>query len=211
MHFQASIITAAAFASTALAMPALFPAVNNKVPKAFLSTREPQMPGGGVTTPAANGTTTAAACSKEVMALAEGIQSNIDDQNNEVATVNAIGNVMSQSPVDTTLYAATQASLLGYVNKGIAIRQNNQKITPVGNGATAGLAMVAMAQMEELNLTMSLAIPASGQVDTATGMKTVETLKKDFAGGIDQNKKNLAAAMAGCTPPAAAKAVVRSI
>ncbi|KAI9048450.1 hypothetical protein LZ554_007286 [Drepanopeziza brunnea f. sp. 'monogermtubi'] len=206
MHFQASIITAAAFASAALAVPGRVPAVNNKVPKVFLSTRAPQMPAGGLTMPAANGTT---ACSPAVMALATGIQSNIDDQYNEVATVNAIGSVMGQNPVDSTLYAATQASLLGYVNKGIAIRQNNQKITPVGNGAAAGLAMVAMAQMEELNLTMSLALPASGQVDTATGMKTVETLKKDFAGGIDQNKKNLAAAMAGCTPPAAAKAAVR--
>ncbi|PVH80504.1 hypothetical protein DL98DRAFT_375652, partial [Cadophora sp. DSE1049] len=125
------------------------------------------------------------ACSSQVMALAAGIQSNIDDQNNELTTVNALGMVLAQNPMDVTLYGATQTSLMGFVTKGIVIRENNQKLAPAGNAALDGLAKVANAQMEELSLTMSLAVPASGA--------TVETLKKDFAGGIDQNKLNLAA------------------
>ncbi|PMD44762.1 hypothetical protein L207DRAFT_509439 [Hyaloscypha variabilis F] len=145
------------------------------------------------------------------MALASGIQSNIADQNNELATVSALGNVLAQSPIDMTLYSATQASLLNFVNKGIAIRENNQKIAPPGNGAIAGLATVAMAQMTELNLTMSLVIAANG-TDVAKANQTVESLKGDFKGGIVQNMKNLAAATAGCTPPAATgKPAARSV
>ena len=45
------------------------------------------------------------------------------------------------------------------------IRENNQKLAPAGNAALDGLAKVANAQMEELSLTMSLAVPASGAVD----------------------------------------------
>jgi hypothetical protein len=82
---------------------------------------------------------TASACSPAVIALASGIQSNIADQNNELATVTALGNVLSQNPMDMTLYAATQASLLGFVTKGIQIREENQRIAPAGNGAIAGL------------------------------------------------------------------------
>ncbi|KUJ15942.1 uncharacterized protein LY89DRAFT_542666, partial [Mollisia scopiformis] len=136
---------------------------------------------------------TGATCDSAVMALASGIQSNIDDQNNELTTVTALGNVLAQNPLDSTLYSATQSSLLGFVTKGIAIRQNNQKIAPAGNPAIAGLATVAIAQMTELNLTMSLAVPASGSVDVGTANKTVEALKGDFKGGIVQNMKNLAA------------------
>lgn len=55
------------------------------------------------------------------------------------------------------------------------------------------LQTVAMAQMEELNLTMSLAMPSSGMIDAAAANTTVATLKKDFAGGIVQNMKNMAA------------------
>lgn len=79
---------------------------------------------------------------------------------------------------------------MGFVTKGIAIRQNNQKIAPAGNPAIAGLAIVAMAQMTELNLTMSLGV---GGVNVARDNTTVEALKGDFAGGIVQNMKNLAA------------------
>jgi len=99
------------------------------------------------------------------MALAAGIQSNIDDQNNELTTVNALGMVLAQNPIDMTLYGATQTSLMGFVTKGIVIRENNQKLAPAGNAALDGLAKVANAQMEELSLTMSLAVPASGAVD----------------------------------------------
>ncbi|KAK6584233.1 hypothetical protein PZA11_003963 [Diplocarpon coronariae] len=193
MHAPA-LLSLSLFVLATGALPALFGGTNNKVPTPpTLGRREnataPAPPAG-----AANST----ACSPAVMALAAGIQSNIDDQGNEVATVSALGNIMAQNPVDPALYSAAQTSLLGYVTKGIAIRENNQKITPPGNEAAAGLAMVAMAQMEELSITKSLAVSGSGPVDTVKGMQMVEQLKKDFAGGIEQNKKNLAAAMAGC-------------
>jgi hypothetical protein len=83
--------------------------------------------------------TTASSCSQAVLALASGIQANIADQDNELATVTALGNVLAQDPMDLTLYAATQASLLGFVQKGIQIREQNQKIAPAGNAAIAGL------------------------------------------------------------------------
>jgi hypothetical protein len=83
--------------------------------------------------------TTASSCSQAVLALASGIQANIADQDNELATVTALGNVLAQNPMDLTLYAATQASLLGFVQKGIQIREQNQKIAPAGNAAIAGL------------------------------------------------------------------------
>lgn len=78
------------------------------------------------------------------------------------------------------------------MTKGITIRENNQKIAPSGNAAIAGLAVVGMAQMTELNLTMSLAVPASGMVDQKLATTTVEMLKGDFSGGITKNKENLA-------------------
>jgi len=114
------------------------------------------------TPPTSNNT----ACSPAVLALASGIQSNIADQYNELATVTALGSVLAQNPVDTTLYAATQGSLLGFVTSGIAIRENNQRIAPAGNGAVAGLAIVAAAQMAELGLTVSLGLGGCG-VDVA--------------------------------------------
>jgi hypothetical protein len=131
-------------------------------------------------------------CAPAVMALASGIQANIADQNNELNTVTALGFILAQNPLDTTLYAATQGSLLGFVTKGIAIRENNQKIAPPGNAAIPGLAIVAMAQMAELNLTLSLAIGGNG-TDVVAANATVQTLKGDFMGGIVQNMKNLAA------------------
>lgn len=143
------------------------------------------------TAPKSNSTSSTGACSQAVSALANGISANIADQNNELNTVTALGNVLAQNPLDTTLYAATQTSLLGFVTKGITIRENNQKIAPPGNAALAGLAVVAMAQMTELNLTMSLAVPATGIVDQAKANATVEMLKGDFAGGIKKNMENL--------------------
>ncbi|KAK0108078.1 hypothetical protein ONS95_002899 [Cadophora gregata] len=164
----------------------------------------PAAPGGGASSSgSSNATAAGGACSPQILALAAGIQSNIDDQNNELTTVNALGMVLGQNPLDMTLYGATQSSLMGFVTKGILIRENNQKLAPAGNAALDGLAKVAGAQAEELNLTMSLAIPASGAIDTVAAGETVKTLQKDFAGGIEQNKLNLAAAMSGCTMAAA--------
>jgi hypothetical protein len=102
--------------------------------------------------------------------------------------------------MDMTLYAATQTSLLGFVTKGIAIRENNQKIAPQGSPALPGLAVVAMAQMTELNLTMSLAVPSTGIVDQARANMTGEMLKGHFEGGIKKNMENLMM-VCGLPPP----------
>jgi hypothetical protein len=141
-------------------------------------------------------------CTPAVMALASGIQANIADQNNELNTVTALGFILAQNPLNTTLYSATQASLLGFITKGIAIRENNQKISPAGNAAIPGLATVAMAQMVELSLTQNLVMGGNG-TDVVKANATVETLKGDFKGGIVQNMKNLAAVSSRLPLPSA--------
>jgi hypothetical protein len=193
MHSSTLLSIFAIFAiSISLALAAPSPVLS--IEKAETPDATTPQPAASTTPPvgsAGKGNAASGACSAAVMALAQGIQSNIDDQNNEIATVSALGNVLVQSPMDMTLYAATQTSLLGFVTKGIAIRENNQKIAPQGNAALPGLAVVAMAQMTELNLTMSLAVPASGAVDQKTANATVEALKGDFTGGVKKNKENL--------------------
>jgi len=132
----------------------------------------------------------ATACSPAVLALASGISANIADQDNEVATVTALSFILAENPINETLFQAGQASLLVFVQKGIDIRANNQAIAPAGNAAIAGLATVAMAQKEELNFTTSLGV---GGVNLQRDNTTVTKLIADFNGGIEQNKKNLAA------------------
>jgi hypothetical protein len=129
-------------------------------------------------------------CSSEVISLASGISANIADQNNEVAAVTSLKFLLAESPINNTLFMQGQSSLLVFVQKGIDIRTNNQQIAPPGNAAIPGLAMVAMAQMEELNFTMSLGM---GGVNLQRDNMTVTNLIADFNGGIEQNMKNLAA------------------
>ncbi|KAL3420458.1 hypothetical protein PVAG01_08957 [Phlyctema vagabunda] len=137
------------------------------------------------TTSAGNTTGAGGACAPAVIALASGIKANIADQRNELAAVNVIGDMLAEDPINPVTFAAAKSSLLDFVNKGIAIRQNNQQIAPAGNPAIPGLAIVANAQIEEFNLSSSLTGDLS--IDT----QTVATLKMDFAGGIEQNTKNL--------------------
>lgn len=129
-------------------------------------------------------------CSAAVAALAQGIKANIAVQNNELAAVTTLGALLNENPVDSTLFAAGQASLLGFVKQGITIRENNQKIAPAGNAALPGLAKVALAQMTELNVTMGL---GAGGVDLARDNATIGMLVGDFKGGIELNGKNLVA------------------
>jgi hypothetical protein len=74
--------------------------------------------------------------------------------------------------------------MIDIVNKGILIRQNNQKIAPSGNAAISGLAKVANAQSAELKL-------AKGLTADSQGAKDVKTLKTDFTDGIKQNQQNV--------------------
>ncbi|KAK7956756.1 uncharacterized protein PG986_005978 [Apiospora aurea] len=131
---------------------------------------------------------------EQALILANGINMNIADQKQEQASVVKLQAILGKNPVDAKAFDSARSDLLTFVNNGIQIRQMNQAITPTGNKATAGLAKVANAQLEELGLAMSL----SG--DPGKDNKVLQTLAGDFAGGIMVNMQNLMDAMAGCGP-----------
>lgn len=117
--------------------------------------------------------------------LAMGINTNIADQQMELQ---AVGNVQKALQAnDANAFAQAKATLLQFVQNGIAIRQANQQIAPAGNPAIAGLDVVANAQLTELGLANNLTGNA------ATDNAILQELTKDFTGGIEQNKKNAAA------------------
>lgn len=148
-------------------------------------------------------------------ALADGIQSNIDLQTGEQASVEKVKAAVSQDPVDMAAFTAAKSQLLDFVNAGISARENNQAIAPEGNAAIDGLGIVGVtrlsigrfsashaltiwtlltdhashqvqnAQSEELNLVQSL-------VGAASDLDIVSQLETDFAGGIKQNQQNAA-------------------
>ncbi|KAK7710265.1 hypothetical protein SLS64_005849 [Diaporthe eres] len=124
-------------------------------------------------------------------ALADGIQSNIDLQTGEQASVEKVKAAVSQNPVDTAAFTAAKSQLLDFVNAGISARENNQAIAPQGNAAIDGLGIVQNAQAEELNLAQSL-------IGQASDLDIVSKLETDFAGGIKQNQQNAADALKGC-------------
>lgn len=126
----------------------------------------------------------------QAMILAQGIALNIADQQQELATANQLSNILQTQPVDAQAFATSRQSLLQFVNNGIAIRQSNQLITPAGNRATPGVATVANAQLMELQITGSLT--ATGSDDVPGNLKKVQMLQMNFAGGIQQNMKNMA-------------------
>jgi hypothetical protein len=126
--------------------------------------------------------------------LASGIALNILDQRNEQSALSTYSTLLASatSTIRPAAFSSAKADLLTFVVNGIAIRQTNQLIAPPGNGATAGLAIVANAQLTELGLSSNL-----------TGTKCVDegivkSLATDFAGGIMQNMENMAAV--SCVP-----------
>ncbi|KAJ4422889.1 hypothetical protein N0V82_002415 [Gnomoniopsis sp. IMI 355080] len=135
--------------------------------------------------------------------LAQGIALNIADQEQELSTANAMAAMLQANPVDSAAWAQSRTNLLQFINNGIAIRESNQLITPAQSKATAGVATVANAQLQELGLATNLT--AMGSDDVQGNLKIVQTLQMDFSGGIMQNQKNMAdiltqyyQAMAGC-------------
>lgn len=126
----------------------------------------------------------------QAMILAQGIALNIQDQQQELATANQLMTILTANPVDTAAYGAARTNLLRFVNNGIAIREMNQLITPPNNKATAGVAVVANAQLTELGLSTNLTM--AGTDDLAGNMAIVKMLQTNFAGGIQQNMKNMA-------------------
>jgi hypothetical protein len=71
-------------------------------------------------------------CTSEID-LAAGILTNIGVQQNELSTVNAMGNILAQNPVNANLYAQAQQDLLLFVTQGISIREQNQALAPVSS------------------------------------------------------------------------------
>lgn len=133
---------------------------------------------------------TAAPNCAQAMILAQGIALNIMDQQQELATANQLMTILSANPVDTAAYGAARTNLLKFVNNGIAIREMNQLITPPQNQATQGVAVVANAQLTELSLSTNLTM--TGTDNVAGNMAIVKMLQMNFAGGIQQNMKNMA-------------------
>lgn len=133
---------------------------------------------------------------------------NIADQKNEQAALAKVKSALAATPVNTAEFETAKTNLLSFVNKGISVRQMNQQITPAGNAAADGLAIVstcwkenkepedellilllkvAKAQATELELSQNLI------GDPTKDNPSVASLEKDFAGGIEQNLKNQAA------------------
>lgn len=71
--------------------------------------------------------------------LAAGIDSNIKAQRQEQADVAAVKKIVSAEDIDQAQFDEAKKTLVTTVDKGIQIRENNQKITPAGNAAVAGL------------------------------------------------------------------------
>jgi hypothetical protein len=85
-------------------------------------------------------------------------------------------------------FTRTKQSVLAIQQKGITIRQNNQKLAKkINSPATDGLATVAGAQVLEMMQVMGL----NG---TCADKATLATLMKEVVDGTAQNHKNLAAA-----------------
>lgn len=132
MHYPilASIALCLATVSSANVLPSLFErqsAANTTAPA----------PSSILTTPA-NMTNNCGAA----IILSIGIAMNIVDQRNEQMALAQVKSVLSQNPVDMAAFAAAKTNLLTFVNNGITIRQMNQAISPAGNAATEGLAIV---------------------------------------------------------------------
>ncbi|EFQ26899.1 hypothetical protein CGRA01v4_07890 [Colletotrichum graminicola] len=152
-----------------------------------------QTTGGGATPvpppiPAANDTP---ACA-EAKILAGGIALNILVQQQEVNSLNAVIQALQGNPVNQQQFQTAKSNLLSFVSDGIQIRQSNQLIAPTGNAATAGLAVVANAQLGELEKASGLT--GNPQTDNAV----TQSLMSDFNGGIKKNIENQQNAIQGC-------------
>ncbi|KAK2053313.1 hypothetical protein LY76DRAFT_668161 [Colletotrichum caudatum] len=152
-----------------------------------------QMTGGGATpvpppAPAPNDTP---ACA-EAKILAGGIALNIQVQQQEVNGLNAVMQALQANPVNMQQFQTAKSNLLSFVSDGIQIRQSNQLIAPTGNAAAAGLAVVANAQLAELEKVSGLT--GNPQTDNPV----TQSLMMDFNGGIKKNMENQQNAIQGC-------------
>ncbi|KAF4783087.1 hypothetical protein CPAR01_03404 [Colletotrichum paranaense] len=150
-----------------------------------------QMNGGAAPVPPpapAAGDTPACA---EAKILAGGIALNIEVQQQEVNGVNAVMQALQANPPNPQQFQTAKSNLLSFVSDGIQVRQANQLIAPSGNMATQGLAVVANAQLSELQKVAGL----TG--NPAQDMPVVQSLMMDFSGGIKKNMENQQMAVQG--------------
>ncbi|KAL0932195.1 uncharacterized protein CTRU02_213148 [Colletotrichum truncatum] len=120
----------------------------------------------------------------EAKILAGGIALNIQVQQQEQAGLAAVSQALQANPVNMQQFQVAKSNLLSFVSDGIQVRQANQLIAPSGNAATQGLAVVANAQLTELQKVAGLT--GNPQQDNPV----VQSLMMDFSGGIQQNMKN---------------------
>ncbi|OLN83406.1 hypothetical protein CCHL11_03134 [Colletotrichum chlorophyti] len=137
--------------------------------------------------PPAAGDTPACA---EAKILAGGIALNIQIQQQEAAGLQAVQQALQAN--NPQQFQVAKSNLLSFVSDGIQIRQANQLIAPSGNGATQGLAVVANAQLQELEKVAGLT--GNPQQDNPV----IQSLQKDFSDGTKKNMENQQAALAGC-------------
>ncbi|TLS26061.1 hypothetical protein PpBr36_07829 [Pyricularia pennisetigena] len=123
--------------------------------------------------------------------LQAGIEKNIEAQKGELASANEIREIVGKNKVDAGEFQKAKEVLLGHVNDGIKLREENQKIAPKGNAAIAGLAKVAEAQKTELE-------QAKGLQGNSQDLATLTKLKKEFEDGIKVNEQNAKDAVKGC-------------
>ncbi|WQF76576.1 hypothetical protein CDEST_01590 [Colletotrichum destructivum] len=128
----------------------------------------------------------------EAKILAAGIALNIQIQQQEVNGLNAVMQALQANPPNPQQFQTAKSNLLSFVSDGIQVRQANQLIAPSGNGATQGLAVVANAQLSELQKVAGLT--GNPQQDTPV----TQSLMMDFTGGIKKNMENQQAAVVGC-------------
>ena len=77
--------------------------------------------------------------------LAQSIGVNILIQMQEQARTTQVMMTLMTNPVNPQQFEAAKANLLSVVNDGIGLREANQLITPPGNPATEGIAVVCVA------------------------------------------------------------------
>ncbi|OHE92498.1 hypothetical protein CORC01_12216 [Colletotrichum orchidophilum] len=127
----------------------------------------------------------------EAKILAGGIALNIEVQQQEVNGANAVMQALQANPPNPQQFQTAKSNLLSFVSDGIQLRQANQLIAPSGNMATQGLAVVANAQLTELQKVAGL----TG--NPAQDMPVVQSLMMDFSGGIKKNMENQQLAVQG--------------
>lgn len=158
LYSISQVSTVLLLVSSALALPVNVVRVEEMPGMAMSAAGSKEMPGMAMaaaeastpaaTTPSSSTTSTGGASAAQLCdegnILAQSIAVNIADQKMEAAALATVKTLLAANPVDMVAFTAAKSNLVSFVNKGIAIRQTNQLITPVNNMATEGLAIVCL-------------------------------------------------------------------